>query len=374
MVGRSDLIGGRYRLEEQISSDGWATLYKATDERDGREVLVDVLHAQHHGDRLASDLRKRARAVAALTHPGLTRVLDVGDTDGNLYVVTEVVEGRSLAELAREGDTPIAQAIARAMELLDALDHAHDAGLAHGDLRAGRVIVPAGGRAKITGFTDPRVAATKAPEVTGDLAQVGALLYYLLGGDVAEESLPQDLRDFIDRWADPASLPPLASAASMRDELSRLGETLATDGSQAVTANAERQEPPTVWPISGRHYDPDRLGRRVIAVAIALALIALAAFLWRVASRVDDRPVPPLPSISPPSPAAVSAVVNQSGPTSVFLGGHARPVTLEAAPEAPRPALSRGFPGLGDRISAGSHQPRPSKHQTDLVDRGETQT
>lgn len=350
MVGGSDLVGGRYRLQEEISSDAWAVRYEATDRSSDRRVLVEVLRSDQ-GDRIAEDLRKRARATAALSHPGIAHVLDSGEEDGVLFVVTEIVVGRSLAEHARRGDLSLEQALAWCAEILDALDYAHNAGLAHGDLRASRVIVTQGGRNKITGFTDPRIAATKTPEVPGDLAQTGAVLYQLVGGDVAEESLPRPLLDFVGRWADPAALPPVASAAQMREELLELYGSLARP---ADTAPSEDLAPGTVWPIPERRYDPTRLGRRVIAAAIALALIALGAFLWRITTRVDDvEPPAPPPTISPDSPSAQMTSGNQSLVASVFQGVSARGRgTLRSASEAANRPLPRDFSADGRGTSA----------------------
>ena len=314
MVGPSDLIGGRYRLRDEIASQGTAVHYKATDERSGRDVVVETL-LEDADKSLAADVHRRARAVASLTHPGIARVLEVGDHDGLPYVVVELVTGRSLAELARGGEASLEQAITWCTEVLDALDHAHAAGVVHGDLRAGRVIVPAGSRATITGFTDPRVVVKGPRRTQDDLAQVAALLHQLTGGEEGEAALPRDLVGFLGRWSDPAAATPGASALEMRDELRGLRLEAAREDAAEVPAPGGESSSSTVWPIPGRRYDPTRLGRRVIAVALALALIALGAFLWRVTSRVSDGERPPFPTISP----------SLLGPTSMSLAGNLPP-------------------------------------------------
>ena len=365
MVAPSELVGDRYRLQEEISSHEWGTTYSAIDESNSQAVLVE-LTTDDPEDPLPIDIVKRARAVGALTHPGIARVLDSGADEGRPFVVSEVVTGENLAAIARAGNVSPVQALAWCSDVLDALGHAHDAGVAHGDLRPSRVMVMDDGRVKITGFTDTRALARGSPEAAEDLVQVGALLHRLLGGELSEGSQSRDLEDFLARSSVPGNF---RSPAEMRSALLSLRVREPDSPALDEPPSAADLTRPTVWPIPGRRYDPTRLGRRVIALAVALALIALGAFLWRVTTRVDDDPpVLPSPTVSPPSPAAVDTPGNPSGSASVSIGGAARArVTLGIAPEAQRPALFPRFPAGARGIAGGSRPPRPPKHQTDPV-------
>ena len=143
-----------------------------------------------------------ARTAASLDHPGLVRLEDVVVQDGVVYVATELVDTLTLDELiARHGPLPVRRVARLGLDLLDALETAHAAGLAHLDLRPGCVLVAADGRARLAGVglatlrTDPGIeratTAFLAPEqVRGDPAgppadlwALGAILFLAVEGE-----------------------------------------------------------------------------------------------------------------------------------------------------------------------------------------------
>jgi hypothetical protein len=143
-----------------------------------------------------------ARTAASLDHPGLIRLEDVVVQDGVVYVATELVDARTLDELiARHGPLPVRRVAQLGLDLLDALEAAHTAGLAHLDLRPGCVLVAADGRTRLAGVglatlrTDPGIeratTAFLAPEqVRGDPAgppadlwALGAILFLAVEGE-----------------------------------------------------------------------------------------------------------------------------------------------------------------------------------------------
>jgi serine/threonine protein kinase len=165
-------LADRYVLESLIATGGMGTVWRGRDEILGRPVAIKVLH-----DQLAKDPdileRFRAEAVAAarLSHPGVIRVFDTGLDGATCYIVMELVEGPTLAEsLAQRGPLDPAEAIRIARHILDALSHAHAAGVVHRDVKPTNVLT--GDHAvKVTDF-----GIAKAAFARSDLTATGKLL------------------------------------------------------------------------------------------------------------------------------------------------------------------------------------------------------
>lgn len=268
------LLAGRYRLEEKISSGKTGAAYRAVDDETGRTVVVKSYDSDAAGDDFKQRVFKKARAAAALTHPNVTTVHDFGDDDGVPFVVMELVQGIDLVhllELEREGSLTPERAILIHGQIVAALQYARSAGVAHGPVRPENVII--GERDKVSVTLPLGLSNTDAP-----------------------------------------------TKANMTESLRRSLEALSTS---APTANdtppeVEKDGSQTIWPIPGGRYDPARLGRRVIFILVLLALVALAAFIWRVTSEVDKRRENP-PSISP------SAGVSEGfAPRAGLLGAKGR--------------------------------------------------
>src|SRR5690606_14309056 len=134
-------IDGRYRIIGPLGEGGMGVVYRARDERLGRQVAIKTLPASRVGDEQArARLLREARAAAALEHPGIAQVYDVGETeDGGAYLVMELVRGTSLRKAMRDLSRE------RVLELLDelaaALDHAHASGVIHRDIKPDNVMV-----------------------------------------------------------------------------------------------------------------------------------------------------------------------------------------------------------------------------------------
>lgn len=335
MVGPADLVGSRYRLQEEIRSDKASTLFLATDEAEGRSVVVEVGRVA-----LAPEsqevIRRRARAAAALTHPGIAPVLDAGAHEDRVFVVSELVRGSDLGSIAGGSPVPAARAVGWSLEILKALEHAHEAGIAHGDLRTTKVVLTVSGRVKIMGFAAIRTHPGR-DDPASDLVAVGRILDDLLGGDAREDPIPEQLESILARATalDPSQR--YRSATEMAGALAEIPlETL--DPLQAAEVDREPRPSPTVWPIPGTRYDPTALGKRVIAIAIVVALIALAAFAWRVASRISERESAPAPTppASNTTTSDASLEANLRAGTSVRDRDHrASRVTLISVFEMP---------------------------------------
>jgi eukaryotic-like serine/threonine-protein kinase len=231
------LVAGRWTLQTPLRRAQRGLLWRATD-ADGTQVTVEELRlasmpvpggagedagragpeaaAVRPGSRRARpDSARRGypelwdrvaaevRAAAALDHPGLIRLEDVVVEDGVVYVVSELTDALTLDELiARHGPLPVRRVAQVGLELLDALEAAHLAGLVHLDLRPGCVLVTADGRARLAGIglaalraapgAEPGATAFLAPEqVRGDAAgpatdlwSLGAILFLAVEGEI----------------------------------------------------------------------------------------------------------------------------------------------------------------------------------------------
>jgi eukaryotic-like serine/threonine-protein kinase len=110
-------------------------IYRATDTRLGRDVTVKILPAAFADDpQRRARFEREARAVAALNHPNICTIHDVGRDQGIDFLVMELVDGESLATRLVRGPLPLDQALARAIEIADALDTAHRQGIHEGGI------------------------------------------------------------------------------------------------------------------------------------------------------------------------------------------------------------------------------------------------
>ena len=152
---------GAYRLEAVIGAGGMGEVYRAQDTRLGRDVAVKILPAAFAADpQRRSRFEREARAIAALNHPNICTIHDVGHADGIDFLVMELVDGESLSTRLTRGPLPLADALARACEIADSLDRAHQQGIIHRDLKPGNVMLSrtaAGTQAKLLDFGLARI-------------------------------------------------------------------------------------------------------------------------------------------------------------------------------------------------------------------------
>jgi Tol biopolymer transport system component len=160
---------GPYDIEAPLGSGGAGEVYRARDTRLGRAVAIKVLNtAGVDAAALRERLQREARAISQLAHPHICTLFDIGVTpDGVSYLVMELIDGETLDQAIARAPLPLPQAIAWGSQIADALGAAHRAGIVHGDLKPGNVMVTRGG-VKLLDFglasERPRVTAAAEPD------------------------------------------------------------------------------------------------------------------------------------------------------------------------------------------------------------------
>jgi serine/threonine-protein kinase len=197
---------GKYRIVEKLGRGGMGTVYKAIDETLDREVAIKVLNPDLTDPDLLKRFRAEAVTLARLNHPGIATLFELHHQDDELVMVMEFVRGETFHDLAdRLGPLAPPQAAHLCMQVLDALGHAHRAGVVHRDLKPANLMITEAGAIKVMDFGIARVLGSEhfthggymmgtpaymAPEqVLGreidgraDLYSVGVVFYRLLTG------------------------------------------------------------------------------------------------------------------------------------------------------------------------------------------------
>ena len=203
------ILAGRYRLLEQIGSGGMAIVYKAEDRRTGHFVAVKLLRPElTQNAEYVSRFQREAQAASKMTHHNIVNLLDVGMDGDSRYLVMEYVPGQTLKQVIQEkGRLPAQTAAAVTIRILSALQHAHENGIVHRDIKPQNILVNEDGLIKVADFGIARIADTRtlsqsdtvvgsvhyfSPEqasggeadVRSDIYSVGVVLYEMLTGRV----------------------------------------------------------------------------------------------------------------------------------------------------------------------------------------------
>jgi eukaryotic-like serine/threonine-protein kinase len=143
----------QYLIVDPLGAGGMGEVYRARDEQLDRDVAVKVLPASTFDDPTArARLVREARAAAALNHPNVCTVYQVGEANGQTYIAMELVEGETLSATLAGGPLPSLHVVLYGRQLADALVHAHDRGVIHRDLKSHNVIVTPDSRIKVLDF------------------------------------------------------------------------------------------------------------------------------------------------------------------------------------------------------------------------------
>jgi serine/threonine protein kinase len=383
---------GPYEIVKPLGAGGMGEVYEARDTRLDRSVAIKVLPAELARDAGArARFDREARAIAALSHPNICALHDIGDADGHGFLVMERLEGETLQERLRRGPLEIEQIVDYGIALADALDSAHARGLIHRDLKPANVFITTRGVVKILDFglaktVDTDAAVTRevdealtvagttlgtvaymSPEqlraepldVRTDLFSLGLVLYEMATGQRAFEGstsvvvaagilhqqpqppralradLPAALEQILLKMLEKDLARRSQSAAEIRADLTRV-KRQDQSGARSVARIAEPSRVTEPVAVS----EPKRSSSRFRALAFALSFTALfvtgASWYQQQRSRPVETPTdssqpPPVPVLSEPP----------SLPRSPQAG---EPVGPDAAPQptGPPPVPSDG--------------------------------
>src|SRR6201987_4088048 len=158
---------GPYEILVAIGAGGMGEVYRARDTRLGRDVAIKVLPEAlaNDADRLRR-FEQEARTVAALNHPNILGIHDIGTHDGAPFLVSELLEGQTLREKLESGPLPVRRAIEYALGIAQGLAAAHEKGIVHRDLKPENVFVTRDGRVKVLDFGLAKLAQKSGGEVS----------------------------------------------------------------------------------------------------------------------------------------------------------------------------------------------------------------
>src|SRR4051795_12620488 len=239
------VLAGRYRVLDRLGAGGMATVYLAEDERLGRKVAVKRLHSDSPED-AARRFDREAKVGASLSHPNLVTVFDTVADDEGVLIVMEYVEGQNLSELMARERVPAERGAAIIKQVAAALDHAHQAGVIHRDVKPANILVSPDGKAKLVDLgiatATERTQITAAGMVLGtpsymapeqleggrigksvDIYALGAVAFELLAGrkarqgrtpvELAHQIAHDPVPDIREAWGD---APPAAADVLQR--------------------------------------------------------------------------------------------------------------------------------------------------------------
>src|SRR5262249_19027830 len=144
---------GQYEILSAIGAGGMGRVYRARDTRLLRDVAIKVLTPERAAEpEMRARFEREARSIAALTHPGIVTIYDLGTAHGLPFIVMECLEGKNLRERLEAGILPCPTTVEVVMHVADALAAAHAAGIVHRDLKPENVFLTRSGSVKILDF------------------------------------------------------------------------------------------------------------------------------------------------------------------------------------------------------------------------------
>ncbi len=174
-IGR---VLSHYRLEEQLGAGGMGLLYRATDLTLGRAVAIKLLARSLATDETAkARFVQEARAASALDHPNIANIHDIGEVDGELFIVMALYEGETLKQRLKRGRLSADEVVRILRQLALGLEAAHRAGIVHRDIKPANILLTSGGTIKILDFGVAKLLDETQAQLTHEGHTVGTVLY-----------------------------------------------------------------------------------------------------------------------------------------------------------------------------------------------------
>ena len=310
---------GNFQIVALIGRGGMGEVYRARDLRLKRDVAIKTLPSGFAADRdRIARFEREARAASALNHPNIVSVFDIGTEGGVSFIVSELVDGETLAQLIKRGPLPLRKLIEVSTQICDGLAAAHTAGVIHRDLKPGNIMLTRDGRVKILdfglahrdrppgldntttqashpgmilgtpGYMSPEQVRGESTDARSDLFSLGVILYEMacgkraFSGTSSVEVMNSILKD------DPPELTPASPPALDRivrrciekqperrfQSAADLGFAIRSVTEFSAATSARKTGPRTSWLVW------------VAGVAAPLGILLLASFLW------FNRPLP----------------------------------------------------------------------------------
>ena len=207
MITKGQKINDRYEIVKSIGEGGMANVYLAVDLILNRKVAIKILRGDLANDeKFIRRFQREALAASSLSHPNIVEMYDVGEDNGNYYIVMEYIEGKTLKQLLKKrGHLTVGEAVDIMLQITDGMVHAHDSYIIHRDLKPQNIMIQEDGQIKITDFgiamalnstqltqtnsvmgsvhyLPPEQASGKGSTIKSDIYSMGILFYELLTG------------------------------------------------------------------------------------------------------------------------------------------------------------------------------------------------
>lgn len=235
-------IDGRYQVETLIGAGGMANVYRATDLTNNKQVAIKILREEFlENEELVRRFKNESRAISLLDHPNIVKVFDVSVSDKLQYIVMELVDGINLKEymVQRKDQLTWKESVHFITQILEALQHAHEKGIVHRDVKPQNIMLLQNGQIKVMDFgiarfsraglqtmTDkamgsvhyisPEQAQGGATDCRADIYSVGVMLYEMLTGQLpfdADAPVTVAIKQISDKPRKPSEINPQIPSA-----------------------------------------------------------------------------------------------------------------------------------------------------------------
>ena len=203
MIGKTM---NHYQVSEKLGAGGMGAVYRAKDQKLGRNVAIKVLPEEfaRDADRVAR-FQREAKLLASLNHPNIAAIYGLEESGGTSFLVLELVEGETLADQIKKGPIPVEESLKLALQIAEALEAAHEEGVIHRDLKPANIKVTTDGKVKVLDFGLAKAFAgdqepmnlSNSPTLSNAATQQGVIL-----GTAAYMSPEQAKGKTVDKRAD----------------------------------------------------------------------------------------------------------------------------------------------------------------------------